>query len=64
MSDHDLQGQTDSKPSLKQLDDKNSKVQNVVFDEIPTLKESSPPKDNAKEPAIDFFGTNLSQEFE
>jgi hypothetical protein len=57
MSDRDIQGNTDSKPNLtpntaSQTDVKNPKVQNVVFDEIPTLKESSPDK----EPPIDFFG--------
>ena len=62
MSDRDIQGNTDSKPNLtpntaSQTDVKNPKVQNVVFDEIPTLKESSPDK----EPPIDFFG---QREFE
>ena len=64
MSDRDLQGNTDSKPSLN-INSKaaDPKVQNVVFDEIPTLKDSSPPKDNRKEPEIDFFGANLEKEY-
>lgn len=59
MSDRDIQGNTDSKPNLtpntqSQTDVKEPKVQNVVFDEIPSL----PEREHDKEPTIDFFGQN------
>ena len=53
MSDRDIQG-NNSKPSLTpntQSQTEVKKVQNVEFNEIPTLKDSSPNKDSG----IDFY---------
>lgn len=64
MSDQDLQDnieqskkQTQPPKEVSPVKQEPTKVQTVQFDEIPELKDASPPKEDDR-PAIDFFGVN------
>jgi hypothetical protein len=69
MSDHDLQDNTNKKQAAPEPAKKETaKVTNVVFDEIPTLKDSpvetKQPAEKREEerPQIDFFGVNNQED--